>query len=134
MCEDELYTEAAEFYATKLGIPENTIIGIALHSDLDIAGYCQKHDDEALPYYLVGIDERILDGEEHPLSILAHEMVHIKQYVSGELVDTGTKCLWKGQEYEEYVPSSEEYFFSPWEVEAFGMQVGLFHLYMKGIE
>lgn len=136
LCEDETYKEAAEFYASKLGIPEDTIIAINLYEDTQsIAGYCEYHEEDVIPYFLVGIDETDYDGQEDdPISVLAHEMVHVKQYVKGELVDHGRYCSWHGKKYAAEVDiNSEEYFFSPWEVEAYGMQVGLYRMYLESI-
>lgn len=135
ICENELYKEAAEFYAAKLAIPDSVIVAIVLHPKLSVSGYCEHHDEDVLPYFIVGIEESDEDsGEEDPLAILAHEMVHVKQYSRGELVDHGKYCSWHGKKYEEYDANSEDYFFSPWEVEAFGMQVGLYRMYLRSME
>lgn len=134
ICDNEEYKEAAEFYADKLGIPDTTIIALGLYTNMPVAGYCEFHDEEALPYFMVGVDPEEEEGCDHPLAVLAHEMVHVKQYVTGELVDKGKYCLWKGKKFEEYEANSEEYFFSPWEVEAYGMQVGLYRMYCRSME
>lgn len=135
ICDNEEFKEAAEFYATKLGIPDETIIAIGLYPEMPVAGYCEYHNDDVYPYFIVGIEDNDEDsGEEDPLAILAHEMVHVKQYSRGELVDHGYYCSWHGKKYEEAELSSEEYFFSPWEVEAFGMQVGLYRMYCRSVE
>lgn len=134
MCEDDEYVDAAQFYAEKLNIPEGTIIAIGLYPELDVAGYCVLRESNDIPYYMIGIDPTPEETEESPLSVLAHEMVHVKQYVSGELIDKGSHCIWKGKKFEQFEPASDDYFFSPWEVEAFGMQVGLYRLYSRSIE
>jgi hypothetical protein len=136
ICDNEQFKEAAEFYATKLGIPDSTIIAVGVYPEMPVAGYCgEYHDDDVYPYFIVGIEDNDLEsGGEDPLAVLAHEMVHVKQYVNGELVDHGKYCSWHGKKYEETELSSEEYFFSPWEVEAFGMQVGLYRMYCRSIE
>ena len=134
ICEDKDYVEAAEFYAAKLGIADDVIVGIHLHDELDVAGYCQLHTDQAIPYYIIGLEKDPAEGEDDPILVLAHEMVHVKQYAKGELVDHGKYCSWHGKKYEEAEANSEEYFFSPWEVEAFGMQVGLFRMYCRSVE
>lgn len=133
MCEDNDYVDAAKFYAKKLNIPEGTLIGIKLYDSMEVAGYCEQHDDEAIPYYVIGLDVSMTEGEEDPLSVLAHEMVHVRQYVTNELVDHGKYCTWKGKKFKEFDPDTDDYYFSPWEVEAFGMQVGLYRLYMREI-
>lgn len=50
---------------------------------------------------------------------LAHEMVHVKQMVKGQL-KTGSngKQIWKGKEYSSDTP----YLDRPWEIEAFSRQ------------
>jgi len=135
ICDNEQFKEAAEFYCAKLGIPDSTIIAVGVYPDMPVAGYCEYHDDDVYPYFIVGIEDNDPEsGEEDPLAVLAHEMVHVKQYARGELVDHGKYCSWHGKKYEETELSSEEYFFSPWEVEAFGMQVGLYRMYCRSIE
>jgi hypothetical protein len=130
ICEDESYVEAAKFYGKKLKIADDVIIGIKLYEDLNIAGYCERHDDEVIPYYMIGLDTSSGDDEEDPFSVLAHEMVHVRQYSTNELIDHGKYCTWKGKKFKEFDPNTDDYFFSPWEIEAFGMQVGLYRLYM----
>ena len=55
------------------------------------------------------------DCAEEILKTLAHEMVHIKQYVKGEL-DEG-QTVWRGQKIE----SELEYDEQPWEIEAYDL-------------
>jgi len=131
ICENDLLKDAAEFYATKLGIPDEFIIAIGHYPEMDTAGYCEYHDDDIIPYCMIGVEIPPEEGRQDPLEILAHEMVHAKQYALGELVDLTDRCRWLGIEYPEYEPGSEEYYFSPWELEAFGKQVGLFEMYCR---
>lgn len=136
ICDNDTYKEAAEFYAQKLDIPDTTIIAVGVYPKMEVAGYCEYQDNDVIPYFIVAIEDREedSDGEEDPLSVLAHEMVHVKQYVKGELVDHGKYCSWHGKKFEEAEAGSEEYYFSPWEVEAFGMQVGLYRMYCRSVE
>lgn len=135
ICENDYLKDAAEFYATKLGIPDEFIIAIGHYPNMDVSGYCQYHEEEILPYCIIGIETPTELGVDHPLEVLAHEMVHAKQYALGELVDLkADSCLWQGVEYKEFDAASEEYYFSPWEVEAYGKQVGLYELYSRLIE
>lgn len=134
ICSDDDFKEAAEFYAEKLGIPDDAIIAIGLYPEMPVAGYCEYHQEEVIPYCLIGIDNSDAEDEEDPISVLAHEMVHAKQYIFGELVDHGSHVSWHDKKFQEFEASSEEYFFSPWEVEAFGMQVGLYRMYCRSIE
>ena len=68
--------------------------------------------------YLIEINPQI--GARDILDTLAHEMVHIKQYVYGETNETLTR--WKGQ----IITDDVDYFDHPWEIEAYGMAIGLF--------
>ena len=54
------------------------------------------------------------------LRTLAHEMVHVKQYIMGELTYKKGAMCWYGNEVGWM--SAEEYFCSPHEVEAYGKE------------
>ena len=58
------------------------------------------------------------------LESIAHEMVHVKQYATGELVElekTG-KIRWQNRS----ITHSISYWNRPWEIEAHGRELGLF--------
>lgn len=59
------------------------------------------------------------------LETIAHEMVHVKQFAKGEMVDMARadKIRWCGKMFEE---NDENYYDYPWEVEAHGRELGLF--------
>ena len=57
------------------------------------------------------------------LKTLAHELVHVKQYVMGELTYRTHGMVWKK---ETYSPDNIfEYFETPYEIEAYGREKGL---------
>jgi hypothetical protein len=60
-------------------------------------------------------------GASEILKTLAHEMTHIKQYVYGETNETLTR--WKGIKVDS---DNLDYWVQPWEIEAHGMESGLF--------
>lgn len=134
VCKHEDYLEAAEFYANKLGI-NDILIGIVSHLHMDVSGYCEYYNDAKVPFCIIGIAGPE-EGQDDPLQTLAHEMVHAKQYARGELVNIGSTaaCLWQGKSYYWPEVSTEEYFFSPWEVEAYGLSYGLYNLYCASLE
>lgn len=72
-------------------------------------------------------------GSRTVLLSLAHEMVHIKQYATGELQDYLTnvhKSKWRGKIY--YCYTDEDYWlYSPWEFDAFGREIGLYKTFME---
>jgi hypothetical protein len=55
------------------------------------------------------------------MKVLAHEMVHAKQYFRGELEERNRKQYWKGELAESY-----NYYTAPWEQEARDLENVLF--------
>ena len=64
-------------------------------------------------------------GAQSILETIMHEMVHIKQYVTGEL--TEYQDTWKNYNLEPI----EDYYDHPWEIEAHGVEVGLFRRFAE---
>jgi hypothetical protein len=62
------------------------------------------------------------------LKTLAHEIVHVKQYVFGELRYRDAGLLYKGVNHE--AMSLMEYFDLPYEIEAYGREKGLLYGFM----
>ena len=57
------------------------------------------------------------------LRTLAHELVHVKQYITGELSWRDNGLLWKGELYDvDYLTEQLE---TPYEIEAYGREKGL---------
>ncbi len=80
--------------------------------------YCLKLDDGK---YLIVVDE----GWRHLglIGPVAHEMTHLRQYHLGHLVDEDDdQCNWKGDQYADSLPETDEYFLAPWEMEARAME------------
>ena len=67
------------------------------------------------------------------LNTLAHEMVHVKQFAHGELQNLPSNGLqrWKDDYFPLDIEDEEAYYFLPWEVEAYGTEVGLFHCFKR---
>ncbi len=69
----------------------------------------------AHPIIKVKVNARL--GKKKQELVLAHEMVHVKQYVKGELmVDNEQQVFWKGRKYGN---RNADYLQSPWENEAY---------------
>lgn len=65
------------------------------------------------------------------LLCVGHELVHAKQYLKGELVDMDDGSVkYKGKFYTDW-EYNEGYWFSLWEVEAYGYQEGLYECFIK---
>ena len=78
------------------------------------------HDMEKDDY---GRERTATEWAHELLKTLAHELVHVKQYVMNELSWRERGLLWKGRLY---TPEHlGEYFETPYEIEAFGRERGL---------
>ena len=78
------------------------------------------HDMEKDDY---GRERTATEWAHELLKTLAHELVHVKQYVMNELSWRERGLLWKGRLY---LPEHlGEYFETPYEIEAFGRERGL---------
>lgn len=65
---------------------------------------------------------------------LAHEIVHVRQFMTGDLFDYERfpdMVKWKGERVVFSEKDDEKYYLSPWEVEANGYEYGLCKLYSK---
>jgi hypothetical protein len=75
---------------------------------------------------------------------LAHEMVHVKQFATGQMnrhivtqkTSSGkrlTGTLWEGKIYSnaKFEDTDEGYYNSPWEIDAYGREVGLYRLWKQ---
>ena len=144
----DLITEAALFFIDTL-IPkensENLYISFEIDPDIEYDGMC-VNDDE-LDDELGGFDHEEIDLNRcytitfrrfnpkkmnEVIRILAHEMVHVKQYVMDELTGV-TYARWMGKDYiDEDNPYS--YYDSPWEIEAYGREIGLIKRWNDYIE
>ena len=116
---------AANFYAEFL-IPnkrlrDNINLEIRFNPKIDEYGYAsiEDYNEYNKPrYFLVEIHPWI--GAPNILKTLAHEMVHVKQYVRGETNETLSK--WRG------VPIDSDkldYFLHPWEMDAYSLETAL---------
>ena len=87
----------------------------------------------------VDLEEKMVDmsinfGPFNPdmIQTVCHEMVHVKQYLSGKLKASGVKyhSFWKGKKV---IHDDMAYVDYPWEKEAYGMQDELAADYRKSI-
>ena len=67
---------------------------------------------------------------------LGHELVHVKQYLNNELFDYKSGDVrYKGLFFDaSHYMDEEKYFFSPWEIAAYGMEYGLFVLFSRQLK
>lgn len=132
---------AARFFAAQLMHPrmvQNIVIDLEVVRNLDVTGECISEDDHKNPrYFTIRLKQQPLD---EMIKTLGHEMVHVKQYAKNELgkelaLARGGRDLrivtrWQG---EFWSPKSKEdgYWDAPWEIEAYGREVGLHYKWVK---
>lgn len=133
--------EAVEFFAKQLMDPRmvrNLTIDVERHKKLDVMGECVNEDDTRNPRWFT-INLRGAEGDDDLVKTIAHEMVHVKQYAKNELskqlrVSKGKgfkmATKWQG---EFWLPKTkeDEYWDAPWEIEAYGREVGLYHKWVE---
>lgn len=107
---------------------EDLSIRVVFKDDLkEDHAYCMWVDSNHKPRKF-NIFINSLMGRRKTLEILAHEMVHVKQYATGQLMDYvhGKMVRWNGQKMFYDENDDQSYYDSPWEIEAYGRQIGLY--------
>lgn len=137
--------KAVEFFAHQLMDPRmvrNLELDIEHNPKLDVQGECVSEDDTKNPRWFT-ITLRDGKDDEELMKTLAHEMVHVKQYAKNELGKVLTAARggrgiriatkWHGEIWD---PKKKEdaYWDCPWEIEAYGREVGLFYKWSKLLE
>lgn len=117
--------EACDFFAERLLSPQmrknvnvDVIFLKGLLKEEKMYGWCDYVDNNLKPrYFEIGIDPSL--SRVRMIRTLVHELVHVKQFVYGELRDYVHKeTHWCGS----YVDPRTPYRKKPWEKEAFRMQ------------
>lgn len=133
--------EAANFFAHILMDPRmvrNLIIDIEHTRKSDVQGECVDEDGTRNPRWFT-INLRGAKGDDDIIQTLAHEMVHVKQHAKNELQSGvmvaargGLKMTskWMGEIWK---PKGKEdhYYDSPWEIEAYGREIGLYRRWLN---
>jgi hypothetical protein len=131
----KILEEAARFFAAQLMDPRmvrNIEIDLEIVNKLDVQGECISEDDCKNPrYFTIRLRKQKLD---EMVKTLAHEMVHVKQYAKNELSKQmrlsrgglGVGSKWHGEWWNPKA-KEDDYWDSPWEIEAYGREVGLHH-------
>lgn len=92
--------------------------------DYDYA-YCDwEYDNHRSRDFIITVDSKL--NKKETLLALAHEMVHVKQYVKGEMKDIfrpAKMVKWFGENYN---AEEMDYWEQPWEIEAYGREKGLY--------
>jgi hypothetical protein len=66
---------------------------------------------------------------------LGHELVHTKQYMNNELFDYVSGAVrYRGEHFDYDVHDEENYYNSPWEIEAYGREWGLYRMFTSKLK
>ena len=128
---------AVRFYARKLKIHPVTYQNLRLHIAFVEPGCKAELEwlDRATKARSFVMRIRPTMSEENVLQAAAHETVHMKQYSSGQLTDMGDKVRFADDLYDfEDDVDSELYWFSPWEIEAYGWERGLYKIFLASLK
>ena len=93
-----------------------------LNSKEGVYGDCIWEDDYNRPKeFTIRVDSKL--NPRNIAETVAHEMVHVKQWAKGEMKElvSQNKTKFKGELF-----GDTEYWFRPWEIEAHGIEKGLF--------
>ena len=130
-----LCKKAVEFYGQRL-LTSNLYSRISLELDFnsedmgkDIYGYCEWNFDNHRPKdFTITIHPNL--NKKQTLLVLAHEMVHLKQYAKGEMKDYMRKHKVKFNN-KIYNYEKIDYWEQPWEIEAHGREKGLYYYFIN---
>lgn len=95
-----------------------------------VSADCAWNDDNIRPReFIIRLDADM--GKRKMFISLAHEMVHVKQYVKNEMRDM-MRCASVTKWYRESIDTNNtDYWDLPWEIEAFGREAGLYVRFKK---
>ena len=123
---------SAEFYAEQLlgkRLAKNISLDVKLTKDLKkkekAYGFCHIIDDNLNRprEFMIEIDASMKHSFEQILTWLAHEMVHLKQFVRKELCDyENLRVQWKSKTYANELTYDDQ----PWEKEAYRLETKLY--------
>lgn len=103
------------------------IIQFVNECDSQVAGECYGDQEEVIINIAKNSHGYAYSFEEQILT-LCHELVHAKQFIKGELSDTGR--IWKGVD----MSMINEIENQPWEQEAFELETKLYDKYISMFE
>lgn len=123
----DLTESLVNYCAKKLKLKDSISIDVefskTLYKEDGILGEVDFDDSNHRPKeFTITVDST--GSKRRIMETIAHEMVHVKQYSKGELVDLSRsgETRWQNQP----VNGDTNYWDLPWEIEAHGKELGLF--------
>lgn len=116
---------------------KNLQINLFINPKLDVIGNVEECDDHPSRRFILNM--RAIMQRKKFVKCIAHECVHIRQMAYGHLNPNlkGKHLLWKKEPFDVTRGGYDGYWFYPWEIEAFGLEEGLYsllqdHFYLIG--
>lgn len=129
--ENSYLKAATEFFVKKLLVGKRYKINIVISNkkDLDACGYCDNLDYGRNPRnFKIEVHNNMTKQET--LETLAHEAVHIAQWATNTMRDGKNRTvLFDNKRYTLNNKDPHVYYFSPWEIDAYGRSIGLVFLW-----
>ena len=114
--------EYVAYFCINEMMPRMETLDVCIHLDKlpEADGYCLAVTNREFQIEI----EKTLDEEDF-ITAVCHEMVHVKQFAKGEMVDIvrANKIRWHGVDFDD---EDASYYDQPWEIEAHGREMGLF--------
>jgi len=159
--ENKMVREYARFVLNRMvrrGIQNKSIVNIKILSEAEVKCEADKYDLRAFKAWCTydGVDEkgrkkfsivlnkkRMNNRAKRPISALknllvdlGHELVHVKQYLNNEIFDYANGDVrHKGIKFDSsYLLDEEKYYDSPWEIEAYGREWGLYKIFCNHLK
>lgn len=111
---------------------KNLTVYVKYVDQLGVKGLTEFIDCNVSPReFIISIDPK--QSKRNQLLTLAHEFVHVKQYVTGEMKQYLSKPAIKWYKQTIYY-EDVEYWDLPWEIEAYGRELGLYYKYLKSYQ
>ena len=123
----DLTESLVHYCADKLKIKDSVVIDIefskSLYKEDGLLGEVDFDDSNHNPKeFTITVDST--GSKRRMMETIAHEMVHVKQYSKGELVDLSRSNSTRWQN--NIIDKNTNYWDLPWEIEAHGKELGLF--------
>lgn len=135
----ESVTDACNFYLQKLGVSKRKLNNVTLIFRLaEMKGDQGSCVNTSRPKtYEITIHSKL--DRKSKFKTLAHEVVHLKQWLTGEMKDhikrgDIIKTYWKGKLWKNSGDELDDYYDSPWEIEAYGKEEGLYARWMEHVK
>lgn len=92
----------------------------------DLYGFCMMNGKKDFEIF---INKELNTTYNSQISTLCHELVHLKQFARGHLKCENKRSIFNRKVYRTY--TDERDMLMPWEVEAYGLEVGLARIYVS---